>query len=317
MKIRPQKRVVFAGKTPIFDYESYSSLTLFAKCQVLFYERYFSHVKETGTPEMLLGTAVHATIEDALWEKKMGTAFAVEWLVERFHILWSLELYLAKSKPEGIAFKQKSPAKYEAAGAELMKKWYAERLPTTKPELIEHPFSLVISGARRSVYGRIDLVAKGPVIVDYKSTSRPFELMKSDVRKQFGVYFAAYVQEFDVWPKGEVHILSTTGKGTSVEPMNLEAEDVQDVLDNFVRPKMIAIDKAWAAQKFPCTCGKHKDAIVLPGDFIGGPITEKEKAMTAPEKQTESERATKELLDTRQAERKSAWDGIDLGEIPF
>ncbi len=317
MKLRPQKRVVFIGKTPLFDYESYSSLTVFAKCPVLFYQHYFVKAKEASSPEMLLGAAVHATIEDALWEKKMGTSFAVEWLIERFRILWGVELFLAKNRLEGIAFKEKSPAKYEAAGVELMGRWYKERLPTIRPDLVEWPFELKISGAKRSVYGRIDLVNKGPIVIDHKSTSRPFELMKVEVRKQFGVYIAAYVQHFDVWPAGEVHVLSTKGSGTTVEPMNLNEDDVQEVLDKFVRPKMIAIDKAWETQRFSCTCGSHKDAVILPGDFIGGPITEAQKAMTAPEKEKESDRAMKELLDTRAAQRKSAWDKIDVGEIPF
>ena len=259
MLIKPTgKRIFKPGGEPArkSEYESYTSLSKYLECPAVYYDYYQLKVRESVSKELIAGRAYHGTLEDALLEKmwkerEMGAAE----LAERWHQRWLLELFLTREEFEWKG--DMSPEDYFKAGGLLVEVWRRDYLPKLEPVAIEEPFWVELSGCKRALFGRLDLVTKDKLVIDHKTSGKPWAIMQHPaIDLQMAIYHAAHQVNHKCWPERvELHRAIFSGEAR-IETIDLTytVDQVQEQFDTVIKPTIQAIEKSWESGVFTCNC---------------------------------------------------------------
>lgn len=242
------------------EYESYSSINKYLTCPVVYYKFYRAYGREPVGPPALLGRAAHETIASVLVEKLLrGIDLPLEVIDETFHVKWNVELYLAKNQPGGISWDgTPSPQQYEENGRQLLRHWGRDILPETTPKAVEEPFAARLKDVRQFLTGRFDLIT--PVgFIDHKTGMR--EPKMTGLELQMAIYYIGHLDRYKVWPQTvEITWLETVGDlGVAMIPYSLSKSEVQQLVNEKIKPAMQGMAKSRDSGLYPCKCGKHKD----------------------------------------------------------
>lgn len=256
----------FAKKS---EYESYTSLSLYRECPVLYYDHYTKHKKEPVSKELIFGRAWHGLCEDALREKEWhGRDMSLRELLGRWHYRWIYELESARDAMEWEG--AQSPEDFFKAGRKLVVTWRAMWLPRYNPLAIEEPFFIKVTGCKRAITGKLDLITSDGFVIDHKTSGYTWrELIKNgrvnpkERDLQMSIYHAAYSDLQGRMPRGVMLHRAIIGRNT-VEEVDLTytLDQVQADIDTIVRPTIKAIEESYETGSFKCTCKKHKDVAV-------------------------------------------------------
>jgi hypothetical protein len=255
------------------EYESFTSLSKWFDCPVSYFKHYSERVREPVSKELIFGRAWHGTVEDALVEKMWhGRNMAVNELQNRWHQRWLLELFLARDE---MTWKgDQSPEDYFKLGLKLIETWRADYLPGLDPAGVEKSFWIEMTGLKRALYGKIDLMTVDGHLIDHKTSSRTYaELVKigrvnpRDIDLQLAIYLGGYQSLTKSWPKTvELHRAVLSNPPVIERVIDTYTpEDVQLIFDTQIKPAIAEIERAWKLKSFVCICGKHKIPVeVLP-----------------------------------------------------
>ncbi len=255
----------FAKKS---EYESYTSLSLFRECPVAYYDHYAKHKKEPMSKELVFGRAWHGLCEDALREKEWHTRdMSLRELLGRWHYRWIYELEAARDRMEwdGAA----SPEDFYKNGRRLVNTWRTTYLPRYEPLAIEEPFFIKVTGAKRAIMGKLDLITTDGYVIDHKTSSRTWREQKlagyvpQGRDLQMSIYHAAYSEMQGKMPRGVFLHRAIVGTARIEEvDLTYTLEEVQSDIDQIVRPNIKKIEECYETGSFKCTCGKHKDVVI-------------------------------------------------------
>src|SRR5712664_3673663 len=108
--------------------QSYTSLSKFLECPVIYHKFYSDKLREPISKELLFGRAWHGMCEDALIEKLWHNRnMPLAEVLDRWHQRWLLELFLAR---EDYIWKgEQSPEDYFKAGVVCATMWQRDYLP--------------------------------------------------------------------------------------------------------------------------------------------------------------------------------------------
>jgi hypothetical protein len=269
----PQKRVVYDGSVPVTDYESFTSLSTFYKCPVVFYEHYFKKKREPSTMPMLLGTALHGAIEECLIEKIAGKGCSEDFMEKLFLHHFQVEFNIARRSRDGVAVEGRGVNFYRERGALAIREWKRVLEPDISPRGVEVPAVLTLKAAKRKLFGKLDITDTAPGLIDTKSTSKADWAVTDEVKRQFAIYLAMHKKlygENPLWMRAHVVGTGSVPRAYPVDVVMTRA-DIQKIFDEFVIPTMQGIDTAWETRHFKCKCGEHKDTDIVTGrDVIGG-----------------------------------------------
>jgi hypothetical protein len=264
------------------EYESFTSLSKWFDCPVTYYTHYSTRIREPISKELLFGRAWHGTVEDALVEKMWhGRNMAVNELQNRWHQRWLLELFLARGD---MTWKgDQSPEDFFKLGLQLIETWRADYLPGLSPAGVEKSFWIELTGCKRALYGKIDLMTTDGALIDHKTSSRSYaDLIRigrvnpRDVDLQLAGYLGGYQTLTKSWPvRVELQraVLSNPPKMETI-PLFYTPEQVQMIFDTEIRPAIMEIEEAWKLKSFVCICEKHKRPVEVLPDMAPDPVEE-------------------------------------------
>lgn len=266
MIIAPQDKRIWrpeGGVARKGEYESFTSINKYRSCPVIHYKYYSAYGREPVGSAALLGRAVHETIASILVEKMLrGVDMPLEVIDETFHVKWNVELYLAKNQPGGISWTgTPSPMQTEDIGRSLVRHWGRDVLPSVEPKAVEEPFQVRLNGVPQFLFGRWDLVTPYG-FVDHKTANRDYSPIKEQsFHLQMGIYYLGHLDKYKAWPK-EVTLtwLKTTGDlEAEAIPFSLSKTEVQQIINEDIKPAMIGIAESQEKGLWVCKCGKHQD----------------------------------------------------------
>jgi hypothetical protein len=278
------------------EYESFTSLSKWFDCPVTYYKHYSERVREPVSKELIFGRAWHGTVEDALVEKMWhGRNMAVNELQNRWHQRWLLELFLARDE---MTWKgDQSLEDYFTIGLKLIDTWRVNYLPDLDPAGVEKPFWIEMTGLKRALYGKIDLMTTDGLLIDHKTSSRTYaELVKigrvnaRDTDLQLAIYYGGYQTLTKSWPMTAVLQRAILSNPPSLERILLpySSEQVQLVFDTQIKPAIAEIERAWKLKSFICICGKHKLPVEVLPDMTPDSVGENSSENSVPVKTQEA-----------------------------
>ena len=314
------------------EYESNTSLQKFLECPVLYHDWYARKFREPASKELVFGRVYHGTLEDALVEKMVNRVnIHPAALQERWHQRWLMELHFTGQDWEWKAEAEahQSPEDWFKMGSDLVQLWRQDYLPALKPKHVEESFWLPLTGVKRAIYGKIDLITDDGLLIDHKTSSVVWKEYTTapwyrprEVDLQMCIYHAAYESLVKDWPKScELHRAITSGIEIERIKLDYSGEEVQKMFDTVIKPAIREIDDMWIAGTFECRCKKHTkvpataarplaDAEGYAAGTTEGPVpTTPRRVMTPKEKYDE---AVQNFVDNR-----TPPPPVNVDEVPF
>ena len=153
-------------------YLSPTQLRAYDICPLQYRHRYIEKIRPPYTPASLLGEAVHQSLEENFVQKKRtGHDLTLEEAREVFDEVWEQGMPgSALDGAEAEAFEQR-----HADGARLLEYYLREAAPAVVPHLVEYRFRFEVPGLPVPVVGTVDLIDHNGVVIDHKTSQRPFD----------------------------------------------------------------------------------------------------------------------------------------------
>ena len=169
----------------VFDYISPSRLNLWLRCPLSWKLRYLDGIRTPTTLALFLGQRCHATLEAYYRHRMLGVTLATDDVLGRMEAGWGQAVEEAEITFESPA----EGAKLKMQAGDLVRA-YLQQVPADEPQplaveaTMEAPLVDPVTGQGLGIplLGVVDLVLpgeEGPVIIDFKSSSRsapPFEV---------------------------------------------------------------------------------------------------------------------------------------------
>ena len=166
-----------------------TQLRTYDTCPLQYRMRYVERAPTRDSPASLVGQAVHAALErNFLVKRRSGRDLALEEAAEVFDDVWAARL------PPGAAAGP-SGDDYDSAyasGQSILELYLAEIAPGVMPHLIEHRFRFDIPGVQVQLVGTVDLVDRNGVVIDHKTSVRPYPESYPDQDLQLLCYAIGY-----------------------------------------------------------------------------------------------------------------------------
>jgi hypothetical protein len=278
------------------DFESFTSLSLWFECPIAYYERYTTRKKEPVSKELIFGRAWHGTLEDALLEKMWHSRdMAAKELQDRWHQRWLFELFMAR---DDMTWKgDQSPEDFFKLGLTLIDTWRTDYLPGLHPAEVEKSFWIELSGLKRALYGKIDLMTTDKALVDHKTSSRSYSDLISihrvnpkETDLQLAIYLGGYQTLTKSWPKTVELQRAVLSNPPKLETVGFiyTPDQVQLIFDTQIKPAVAEIEHAWKTKSFACICGKHKRPVEILPDMAPDSVEEISRENSGPVKVQEA-----------------------------
>ncbi len=154
----------------------------YQRCPLAYKHRFLERWWGIQSSAALLGHAVHSTIEAALKAKRrFRQDLPLEEGERVFDQVWNRGLPPETETAAG------SREEFDAAreeGYDLLAFYLEEVAPKVRPHLVEHRFNFELAGIPVPVVGQVDLIEIDGVVVDYKTSTRPYreDYLDSDVQ---------------------------------------------------------------------------------------------------------------------------------------
>ena len=158
-----------------------SQVTTWIDCQARWYFKHALGLPDPPSIALALGRALHTTYAAALRGKATHAQFSAETLVEDTYLP---EMAEALATVHGVPSAEQHEARIK--GAEIVRLWYEEALPSIEPEAVEVALVGRIGGVK--VRGIADVITADRVVLDHKARAqRPHEISPAD-RLQLATY---------------------------------------------------------------------------------------------------------------------------------
>lgn len=218
---------------------SQSFIGTFQKCPEQARASYFHELPRTETDSTALGTAVHAGIEYALYEKRdeRDPDFddARDVLVNELDQIG--EWKYTKLSRENVY----------ATAAFLLHTWFKDVLPEVEPALIEHPFrEFLYADEHReiNVVGTMDCIDDDGRVWDWKTASRPYEKWEKDRWAVQPTVYSLAMCDAEMAPfrycvlcyDGSVQIMDIHRDFTHVDWLREQCSQIAWMIENEVNP---------------------------------------------------------------------------------
>lgn len=207
-----------AVSKPEIAYLSYSSISLYLDCSEAWKRKYIDKVPSPPTPTLLLGSAIHDTIENAVrfrvegsgeraltemfaeaWQARVDGAPDCEWAADTPETVQDDGLRIVQGREFASMVRRLTPARDDAG------LW------------IERKVELQVPGVPVPIIGYIDMVTVDGVINDFKTAARMWDANRAKEEIQPLVYLAALNQMGMTVPKNTFrHWVITKGKTPKV-----------------------------------------------------------------------------------------------------
>lgn len=202
---------------PPLERFSYTQLETYRYCPMKYRYRYLYHIPTRPTPDMALGTDVHACLEAFFRQVMNGTIPSCAELLDTYERCLTPGRYGEPSQEQA----------YRRLGNALLTAFYRTHEGQWRsPLFVEKSFLLPVGDAWiRGVVDRIDPLAEGGVeIVDYK-TGKPKETAEPNERLQLQLYALACRRVFGLEPKRTSFYYLRTNQKLSFE---IRPEDLEE-----------------------------------------------------------------------------------------
>ncbi len=157
---------------PPLRFLSPTRLRTYDTCPLQYRYRYLDRLPTPFTPRSLLGDAIHRTLEANFTEKKQTRKdLSLEAATEVFEAGWEEELPVGA--PEGDDASAWAQA-YDD-GLRLLDFYLETIAPGVTPHLVEHRFRFEVPGLDLPVVGTVDLIDQNGVVIDHKTSQRPYD----------------------------------------------------------------------------------------------------------------------------------------------
>jgi hypothetical protein len=136
-----------------------------------------------------------------------------------------------------------------------------------KPKDVETDFWITLTGCKRALYGKLDLVTEDELLIDHKTSSKTWKQVQSsryhkpgELDMQMSIYHGGYQNKYKTWPKAcELHRAVLSVPEIERIDVTYTIDEVQKQFDTKIKPTIQKIETAWESGTFSCTCGNHKD----------------------------------------------------------
>jgi len=169
----------------VWSYVSPSRLNLWLRCPLAWRLRYLDGIRTPTTPALFLGQRCHAGLEAYYRHRMLGVTLATDDVLGRMEAGWGQAVEEAEITFESPA----ADASLKTQASDLVRA-YLQQVPADEPQplaveaTMEAPLVDPVTGQSLGIplLGLVDLVLpgeEGPVIIDFKSSSRsapPFEV---------------------------------------------------------------------------------------------------------------------------------------------
>ncbi len=153
-------------------YLSPTQLRTYATCPLQYRHRYIDRMPAPHAPATLVGVAVHSALEANFRHKKRYREdLPVSDAREVFEDAWEEAVPASEFQDEA----ENDFDQARAEGLELVDFYLREAAPRVIPHLIEHRFRFSVPGLPVPVVGTVDLVDRQGVVIDHKTSRRPFD----------------------------------------------------------------------------------------------------------------------------------------------
>lgn len=177
------------------EYLSYSSISLYLSCSEAWKRKYVEGVKSPPTPTLLLGSAIHDTIEESVrWRVEGGGERA---LTEVFTEQWQARV---EREPD-CEWAADTPESVQDDGLRIVQsKDFAAMVRRLTPRRdddglwIERKVELRVPGVPVPIVGYIDMVTADGVPNDFKTAARAWDAERAKGEMQSLFYLAALNQ---------------------------------------------------------------------------------------------------------------------------
>ena len=230
---------------------SHSAMDLWGQCALRFKLTKLDRVPQAPAEALICGTAVHAAIEcdGRAWMARGGH---VDGETLREVAAVALRARWERDDPRGLLTAAWG-AMYDRTLA-LVDAYVAAVQPHYRPTAVEEAFGLSVPDADGLVFtGRIDAMqdgADGPVILDFKTASKPWEPHAEDSKDQASAYLMATAAV----GARQVTFVVLSPAGVSFRPTRRTARQL-DAYEAKVRATALAIGAATASGEFPARTG--------------------------------------------------------------
>lgn len=183
---------------PLISSLSASSIQMYMECSLSFKFKRIDKIEFESTSEsLLMGSAIHKTIEDFYQGKKNNRPLTLENLHQKLEEHWKNAL---EDEPKVFYKEGKDAESCLNEGKELIATYYRELPPDDFKVLgTEMAFKIEIAGLDVPIIGVMDLILMDPesnqiIIVDHKTSSKAYS--KDDIEKslQLTLYYMAAKQ---------------------------------------------------------------------------------------------------------------------------
>ena len=208
----------------MMDHLSASQISLYLDCSLKYKFHYIDQIPKPFKPSgVFFGKVIHSALEWLNKERQMGNHVTLEKLFKIFETDW-----FAYKVEETILFKEgETEEKLILKGKELLSLYFHQQ---NEPVLVaEHPFQIPLISQTGEVlevplYGVIDLIEKGDVIVEFKTSQRIMDTFQILNSLQLTAYSYAYEFLFQKRPKGLKIVNLIKAKNPKIEVIQTTRE---------------------------------------------------------------------------------------------
>ncbi len=156
---------------PPLRFLSPTRLRAYDTCPLQYRYRYLDRLPTRFTPRSLLGNAIHRTLEANFTEKKRTRRdLSLEAATEVFEAAWEEDLPTEVLEGDDAAAWEQA----HDDGLMLLDFYLQTIAPGVTPHLVEHRFRFEVPGLDLPVVGTVDLIDQNGVVIDHKTSYRPY-----------------------------------------------------------------------------------------------------------------------------------------------
>ena len=188
---------------------SYSATRTFLECAYRFQLHYLERRPVAVSPPLFLGATVHLTLSTFYQRRMQGNPMSLVQCESFFSDAFQRQTILEQEPAaQGVSWESQDPNILEAETLSLLKLYldWAEKTGL-RPAAIELDLRRTVDGL--PISGRIDIVDRSGIIIDWKTTQQPGdqEKRKRDLQPLFYAALLGHPIEFHYHylPKGRIH----------------------------------------------------------------------------------------------------------------
>jgi len=260
-------------------YFSFTQLKAFEKCPKQYKYAHLLKIPTPGKATFSFGQTIHTTLlnffklvnerSNASQQDLFGNQIAKRTETKEALVSWSeLQQIYQSAWIDSWYEDVKQKQKYKKRGIDFLKRFYDSLLlPWPKPIDLEKGFTITINGQRiKGKIDRIDSIAGGIEIIDYKTSERPPEEEKDAELEQLHIYAMAAREALKMNPVKLTYIYLATEKPYSYKVDEKAIEKTKAETSKTIE-EILKSDFAATASKFVCV---HCDFREICEDRWGG-----------------------------------------------